>query len=184
MGHLSAVFCFEVALLLWGRTPGVYLEESHFWLQELQTSRTLSRYEFVKNLLTNEILFVFNAKRWYIAQWGNKCISLSVLSLARVQFSVIVESCKRFFPIWPHSANSEKLPSWHAQPVDIEEEGLHPTMHRQWLKEIDYKLTVCVHFDIKSSTDRNLSWVHHHASINLWQLNLQVNPKGFIKTVR
>jgi len=57
-----------------------------------------------------------------IAQLENECISLSVLSMARVQFPVMAEYFKDIFPGWSHSAspswasvseNSSISPQWH-----------------------------------------------------------------------
>jgi len=72
-----------------------------------------------------------------VGEW--MCISLSVLSVVRVQFPAVTEYFERFFPRRSHSANL----SWASvakngsislqchdttRPVDIEEEGWSPTM--------------------------------------------------------
>jgi len=78
-----------------------------------------------------------------IAQWKNKCISLSVLPVARVRFPTTVEHFKGFFADWSHSANPSLasvaengsiFPQWHRTTCDIEEEGRSPTTDRWWPK--------------------------------------------------
>ena len=78
-----------------------------------------------------------------IPQWENECISLSVLSVARVQFPTVAGYFKRFFladnpmptcpePVWQKTTQSPLNDT--TQPVDIKEEGQSSTMDRQWLK--------------------------------------------------
>jgi len=43
-------------------------------------------------------LSVLSVARVMIAQWENECISLSVLSVALVQFPAVVEYLKELFP--------------------------------------------------------------------------------------
>jgi len=78
-----------------------------------------------------------------IAQWENEFISLSFLSLARVQFPATVEYFKGFSladhtpPIRPEPARqkmAESLLNGTTQPVDTEEEGRSLTTDREWLK--------------------------------------------------
>ena len=64
-----------------------------------------------------------------IAQWENECISLSALSMTRVQFPVMADYFKRFFPSWLHYAN----PFW-------------ASVHgRKWLNLPSMRHTTCGH---------------------------------------
>jgi len=72
---------------------------------------------------------------WYL----NVFHALSVLSVARVQFQAVVDT-SRDHSLADHTLPTRPSPAWQpenstTQPVDIEEEGLHPTMDRKWLKE-------------------------------------------------
>jgi len=66
---------------------------------------------------------------------GDKCISLPVLSRGRqVQFPVVAHNHN--LPALQKMAESPL--NGTTQPVDIEEEGLHPTTDRQWLKSSSF----------------------------------------------
>ena len=70
-----------------------------------------------------------------IAQWDS---SLSVLPVARVQFSATADYFKGIFPGWLHSLPTRPEPAWQkmaqsalndtTRPVDSEEEGRSSTM--------------------------------------------------------
>jgi len=71
-----------------------------------------------------------------IAQWENKCISLSVLPVTRVHYSAAL----RDFSLADHTLPTHPEAAWQkmaqsplngiAQPVEIEEEGRSPTTDR------------------------------------------------------